>query len=455
MSRCPLCLEPVRSKTVFHSFCPICGATRTFGGRHVLSAECETSSCRERTAIREGLFLAHEGCACRNPFWDESGKRIVPPGDSLRLELNQQRSLQVKHWELQVLAQAAARFGNLPAMWFPAALLRASDGSGSGVCVKFSGARNVGKTTLATVALNPATYARSFRTEAVAVDGRFESLDEYVYVTPGEREDPAVAREFALGLYPSSLIEGYRGDSADWVEGTKAGHPNLKAIFYQERNALPAAPSRSRRVLRGATRLIEDLVGNVREDPGPARTGCMRVVACYDTPGEDNERPVLASLVRLDRVMGAVAFFLDATELSCFASAGADGSNSRMLPTLLLRMRSTPSRLRSCLVVTKLDLVRASLVKPEEVALLEQIESGERGLGSDDREFLLDWLGRGRRNGPESDLATLIRKHPRMPVFLVWIDGLKESREFPVGRGIARFVGWCLKGAAPVSSEVE
>jgi len=448
--RCPLCLGALSSADALIRFCP-CHPNLT--DRFLVTPEnyrrifCQHPQCNDLLTIARQTFLLHEGCESQNPFW-KNGQVIVPP--QVQWTDKDDRVHLVKHWELALLEQIAEKYPGRREMWFPALLFRAAnrdrETSRVGTLVKLSGARNVGKTTLAVMALNPWSYACGERTPDL---GHIQS-DHFVYAFNERLAQPETV--FAQALEPSWLF--LRAETTQqWTYPTsRLIKANVRAVFVRPKESMASLPTASRdeinpmsllwRTFKRATMGPYIAVPDGESHPPPSHSA----VVFLDTAGEENEDPYSVKLGTLEECVDVIAVTLDATHLSHFS--GRTSFDARMsIPVAVQRIKSIATkRARRCLIVTKVDLVSGGL-QPLEKEYVSKIAQDGNLHPDCDKQMLLAWLAEG--DSKEKELAALVSGEAVHKVFFIWTEGLGVlGGDPPRAIGLLRFVAWCLNEGA-------
>ena len=216
------------------------------------------------------MFLRHIGCAAKNPYWRADGSAIViPEADTLERD---EKVFHIQHWLFGVLKELAEIAPNAPEMWFPLHMFRTVNwyplderqGQQIGATIRLAGAKNAGKTVLATMALVPYGYAQPQATPSFRIEN-------YVYVSPEEAGAIQPQHQFLQALLPFSMLRNQQ-NTPEWVAGTPPTRANIKAAFFR-------ANVENRK-------WSEEIVKYVLNAKEPWHS-----LLFYDTAGEDNEKP--------------------------------------------------------------------------------------------------------------------------------------------------------------------
>jgi hypothetical protein len=199
---------------------------------------CPIKSCENPRSIQTGVFLRHIGCPAKNPYFKgDSNPIAIPEKDTLDRE---GQVFHIQHWMFGILKELAEIEPNAPEMWFPLHMFRTMNwyslderqGQQIGATIRLAGAKNAGKTVLATMALVPYGYAQPQALPTFRVEN-------FVYVSPegiGAVEHPQ--DQFLQALLPFSMLRDQQ-NTPEWVAGTPPTRANIKAAFFRA-NVKPA-----------------------------------------------------------------------------------------------------------------------------------------------------------------------------------------------------------------------
>jgi hypothetical protein len=377
---------------------------------------CPVGKDESTRALQLGVFLRHVNCRERNPFWLAGQTMLnIPAETSLTLA---GKAYPIQHWQLGALGELSRLDGNAPDMWFPLPLFRAvnaqflEEPQNSGVTVRLAGAKNAGKTVLATMALVRYGYAQS-NGDTLMPEA---NIVNYVHAAPYSPAQPS--QEFLQALLPFSMMRSQQNDP-QWVRATPPTTANVKAAFLRTPKEDKSLVDEVRSYFSGGSR--------------------WRALVFYDTAGEENERPFEK---HADKVaVGTI--LLDASRLGHF-----NGISAVDLQTAEERLE-TISCQRKCLILTKLDLVRGQMTE-DETKVLDEIAAGKEPGPGVERDLLVRWLRSDRGRMSERSFASLLRD---LDVFFVWTEDLDatEIGKLPRSFGIGNFVHWCLEGSRRAS----
>ncbi len=415
--KCPLCFQKLDSTQQIARVClshPDLKQTFPFDIDRK-DIFCKVKTCENPRSIQTGVFLRHVGCPAKNPYWKgDSTAMDVPEKDTLERE---GKVFHIQHWLFGVLRELAAMEPNASEMWFPLHMFRTVNwyslderqGQGIGATIRLAGAKNAGKTVLATMALVPYGYAQPQPAPTFRVEN-------YTYVSPegiGVVQQPQ--EQFLQALLPFSMLRDQR-NTPEWVAGTPPTRANIKAAFFR-------ANVEDRK-------WAEEVWKYVLNSKVPWHS-----LLFYDTAGEDNEKPAEKHKDPVD--IGAVV--LDGSQLRFLGHVTPPNAKtaSERLDTIAAN--------RKCLIVTKVDLIEDDLLLPAERELIAKLRAGEAVEPEAEKKLLLRWLGDTNALPAERDLAHQLAD---VEVFLVWTEGLNDTDpgKLPQTFGLRRFVTWCLDG---------
>jgi hypothetical protein len=376
---------------------------------------CPVKSCENPRSIQTGVFLRHIGCPAKNPYFKgDSDPIAIPEKDTLDRE---GQVFHIQHWLFGILKELAEIEPNAPEMWFPLHMFRTMNwyplderqGQQIGATIRLAGAKNAGKTVLATMALVPYGYAQPQAQPTFRVEN-------FVYVSPegiGAVEHPQ--EQFLQALLPFSMLRDQQ-NTPEWVAGTPPTRANIKAAFF--------------RANVEHRKWAEEIVKYVLNAKEPWHS-----LLFYDTAGEDNEKPAEKHKDPVD--IGAVV--LDGSQLGFFdhiTPANAKTASERL---------ATIAANRKCVIVTKLDLVNPDILWPAERDVVEKLRAGQEVAPGAERELLRRWLRESNALPAERDLAEQLSG---VDVFFIWTEGLNDTAPGALPRtfGLRKFVSWCLDG---------
>ncbi len=376
---------------------------------------CQVKTCENPRSIQTGVFLRHIGCPAKNPYWkSEKEGVVVPESDTLDRE---GKVFQVQHWMFGALRELAELDPKASEMWFPLHMFRTVNwyplderqGQQIGATIRLAGAKNAGKTVLATMALVPYGYAQPQPVPAFRVEN-------FIYVSPegiGHVQQPQ--EQFLQALLPFSMLRDQR-NAPEWVAGTPPTRANIKAAFFR-------ANVEDRK-------WAEEIWKYVLNSKEPWHS-----LLFYDTAGEDNEKPAEKHKEPVD--IGAVV--LDGSELGFFEHITPP--NAKTASERLVTIAAN----RKCLIVTKVDLIQHDLLLPEERELIAKLRTGEPLEPGVERDVLRRWLREAHALPAERDLAEQLAD---VEVFFIWTEGINDTApgRLPQTYGLRRFVSWCLDG---------
>lgn len=377
---------------------------------------CGVKTCENPRSIQTGVFLRHIGCPAKNPYWRGNGSGIsVPEHDTLERD---GQVFHVQHWMFGVLRELAELDPTASEMWFPLHMFRTVNwyslderqGQQIGASIRLAGAKNAGKTVLATMALVPYGYMQANPAPVFRVEN-------FVYVSPegiGVVQQPQ--EQFLQALLPFSMLRDQR-NTPEWVAGTPPTRSNIKAAFF-----------RANVEDRKWSEEIWKYMLNSNEP--------WHSLLFYDTAGEDNEKPAEKHRETVD--IGAVV--LDGSGLGFLGQITPPNAKtaSERLATIFAN--------RKCLIVTKVDLIDQDRLTPEERDVLAKLRSGEEVAPGAERHLVKRWLSDPNALPAERDLAHQLGN---LEVFFIWTEGLDDTTpgKLPQTFGLRRFVAWALGGA--------
>ncbi len=418
---------------------------------------CHRRECAGAAGVHAGTLLLHWGCEMRNPFWKpqdpaypDFADRVVVKPEDLNV-VTPASAVSVSHWEIDALRQAAdvEHLSSYPEMWFPCVLLRATyvrpRGHPAGVFIKLCGARDVGKTILATMALYRGNYPAGTQ------------LGHYLYHPPEGGGQPA--RRFVEALAPLYVLTRDIPHAGDLAFPTGLARLNLKVLFLGDDlgaavAAATARPSSPADLIKtvwrewvGGLKSTRQVIEDAANAPPPF------TIAFYDTAGEESQED-RAALQRLDQQADVVAVLINALDLARFQrfrarERPARGQNSVPVAVNQLPAVTNPAA-RRCLVVTHLDEIRDDDAQRR----IASVAGGGNGQPAGERELLTEWLTHTvlttRDQQEEDQLRGLITNPNREQVhrvFFIWTEDLGRQDKLPRTQGLLKFIRWCREGA--------
>jgi hypothetical protein len=405
------------------------GATQRFD--FVLPSELPALLRQQRDlqfeALRRGPLVRHPGCAAHHPYYSDPPEYPIPSREAYQIGTDM---TQVEHWLLGRLRslcrnrQTYVLQNDEREMWFPLALLLAMNQEGlpssvRGISMKLSGAKAAGKSLLSTMLLLPEHYIGHPGMRPGTV---IRWADNYVYASPSGGAIPQAP--FIEAFAPLWLLNTEQPQSR-YVEPTQILTSNVRCMIFREALVNPntgMAP-------------LETLVNVFFGKGGQTDTYGVTI---YDTAGEQTESAFDEAILSMDRHVQISTVVMDATRLPYFGSNDGLGFYS----TMEQLTSAVDQDMRTCLVITKLDLVRRM-----DGHLSQYMSALEAGTPIDCRELLLHWLRRQGQRPNERQMAELLSTHREVPVFFVWtaMDPKEwQGRTTPKTYGIQRLVKWCL-----------
>lgn len=416
-AKCPLCFQKLDPTQQLVRVC-LSHKDRTYTFAFDVDRKdvfCKTKTCENPRSIQTGVFLRHIGCPAKNPYWKGNNAALtVPESDTLDRD---GKVFHVQHWLLGVLRELAELDPHASEMWFPLHMFRTvnwysldeREGQQIGATIRLAGAKNAGKTVLATMALVPYGYAEHH-------SGPGLQVENYAYVSPegiGLVQQPQ--EQFLQALLPFSMLRDQR-NTPEWVAGTPPTRANIKAAFFR-------ANVENRAWAEEAWKYV----WNTKEP--------WHSLLFYDTAGEDNEKPAEKHRDPVD--IGAVV--LDGSELGVFGHVSPPNAKtaSERLATIAAN--------RKCLIVTKVDLIHPQTVAENEREIIYKLRAGELVEPDAEKRMVRRWLTHELALPAERDLAQQLSN---VEVFLIWTEGLDDTApgKLPSTFGLRKFVSWCLDG---------
>ena len=438
MILCPLCLQDIRPPAEFFLYCrqhPAADpAIRYDGHRNDLERlRCHRdATCNRPQQLWGGVFLAHRDCPVKNPFWD--GARVVVRGRRT-FESQSGELVPVEDPQLDLLEELSAKFPDRPEMWFPQGLFRAiNESQDFGRLVMLAGPRQVGKTIISTMAMNPDSY------ESDAMSAFEPQTFMSLQALTGS---VAALESYLAAIHAASQLRVRRPASA-FVAPTGREEAHLKAVFLAS-SRRKGALAEIGHVFRGIGEMA------FKDAPSPEKGAIHPVIAFFDFAGERFSHLKSYALETLARKMHVIAVVMEAPDLTLFGRR-AGGSDTEEDPDSVRRacerLAMAPSGPRTCLVVTKLDLVDPALRGEEANRYLDSLAAREDGkLGGQARNILTSWLDPGVYS--EKKLAATLKNNRDLPVFFVrtlHLDGhmLGANGNMPHSIGLQQFLLWVL-----------
>ena len=175
-------------------------------------------------------------------------------------------------------------------------------------------------------------------------------------------------------------------------------------------------------------------------------------VIFYDSGGELTERAFSSVLDHLDTKADVQAVVMDPNDMSIAGgifSAPPVRPYRNSIPTAFDKLGSCNARLRSCLVVTKLDALLNNPLLPTPFrdqcnAHMRMIQTNPLASNEVDRELITGWLDHG--NDQERQLSHYLRGMD-IQVFTAWTEnaGVVQAGYIPKAFGVTRFIEWCVR----------
>lgn len=453
--RCPLCLKVLARNDKLVRFCTYHpDQVVTFGCDNDLgvTAFCPRDKKCHKAIQPHGVFLRHVGCTAQNPF---------PDKDAL------ETAGSIGNWQIKVLGQileqtSTSVYGS--EMWFPLMLLRATSerdetGKRRGALVGLAGARRAGKTILAMQAMDIQGYIQPTSTNKTAC----LDIQDFIF---SHGVEGATQNPLTETLRLRENMRRNRG-KLSLPPGTKKTKGDLKAVFFKPTGGSTASETTQAPVLVGDQPSVSPTTGGlstgkkiwsyVREaanhinfdfnTPGTTSSDYWYTVALYDTAGELSERDDRL-LDSLDQAIDKAAIVVDAQDV--FGSGETTDENSVAVAVARLGFTSQIEKLKTCLIVTKLDcLVDRKMAEKS----LNRVEAA-RDLGiekTSERELLTKWLETNKHARNNELLAFVKNEQAVDAVFFVWTENLPTSQDLteqaeqPVSYHLDRFIAWCLE----------
>lgn len=437
---CPLCLARLEAKDLAH-FCMLHDFEPDPKNPH---AGC--SACGEKKDLAGGNFVSHIGCKSPNPFverfrsvqtrtsvtdqttGEQDSSPINPDGEALG-----DQGLRVSHWELTMLARAAKLHANRSEMWFPYPLLQAvswpSELSDAGSCrIKLVGAREVGKTTLASLALKTDSYRED--------DAFGFSVSSFVYATPsaggGSPEEP-----FLEALHLTNVFDGAPATTQQRLKPTLIRTKSVRAAFL----GLPRPVANP--LTRGSAWNVKKFVIGTAQ---PRDRPYTAAVVFYDFAGEESEAAInYLTHAQHNQFADVIAVAIDATDLNCFGmQPSASKPNSLKAALRQLQSIQPGHRTRICLIVTHMDSIRHRAARSGPAVPAELPKDPEQA-----RRLICDWLNATQDTStPDRAVASELLAR-RVPTFLLWVENLGGAENTARARGLVNWLNWCFDNRLP------
>ncbi|HLJ29120.1 MAG TPA: hypothetical protein VKY85_20595 [Candidatus Angelobacter sp.] len=405
--RCPLCLEKLGVESQLLRFCVSHPAPpESFSPyQHLNKILCPGDRGNSHGPVEAGVFLAHAGCVCTNPFWND--KQVAVPETVYRA------NARVDHWIIGVLREIAGYCSNVREMWFPQILFRAanlSDGEKPvGALVMMVGARQSGKTVLSTMAMVPSSYMPELEVE------------HFVHITHGTGAQQSSELFHILQILDN--MRQFRGTADPPTATDKGNISNIKSVYFR----VDETGIRDLKSKFSAKGYLKDVVKVLAGIDSSMHTS-QRVVAFYDMAGErftSFDREILSFRSKVD----VIAIFLDASAISTFKIMNDLSSKDAAWVAYEQLQKTSNFTGRRCIMVTKID----------------KLPNGDTPQPAGDgaqRDLLLAWLANG--TDVEKSLHSAIMKDPAVRVFFVGTKGIGKPDEPAQTIGLLSFVRWCL-----------
>lgn len=446
--------------------CPLC--LRILNENEFLSRHCvehpeasEVFSCTEDNIPRKlfcrepgcdcngtigarSVFLRHEICAAKNPFY-ASNRRIRIPGpedtEQSQYVMPNGTTYQFTHWEIGMLRHLPAE----PEMWFPMMLLCSTleerNGKRMGVRVELAGSQEVGKTVLAMQAMDKQGYVPlNCKDRSVDVEGFI-----YSRVKPGINP---VSSAYMAALCLRSLHEDNK-QNLFRLEGTQRGTGDLKAVFLKpapEQQQMQEDGGKNRGSLRSKFKyyfinpLIEMLLGkndSASNDP-------WYMVSFYDTAGEESQIGAF-DLNAIEAGVDKVAVLINASDI-----LKAGGGTSLEIAKSKLPELERKGAGNCCLVVTRMDEILDLLPTQDEIYVQKLVNTfvTDDRIRDRSRELLISWFEKytSSNDFTKRELKDYLENND-VPVFLIWTNYLMDHGQGgkqPESHGLSHLICWCL-----------
>jgi hypothetical protein len=301
---CPLCLKPFQEPGWV--WCPQCEKT-AFYEKHAFKAcvdfHCGRDACENpSTPIPLRPMVTHAGCY-RNVLRAGSNR---PDLEVVHGAARNPQGKGIGHWQLGNLSRILSDFPEKAGFWFPLEMLRMSAGKQSRIArIMLRGARDAGKTVLATMAAAHSTYKDS------------RPLENFTYASANTLEPWS---ELLNCLQPLSEAENF-GVVTEPQPSTPGGR-YVRAVFIAGSNDHGADWSHG------------------------------RAVVFYDFPGESIEKSDYLAWGAMMNATDIVAAVLDANDF--FDSA----TEAQTRIGFAVKTLQSPGRASRALVLTKSDICK-------------------------------------------------------------------------------------------------
>ena len=435
MLRCPLCLSDLSKNRIDIAV----GLGRAQKISHITPDEIPAFLQKHKDlrfeALRKGPLVRHRGCAALHPYYSVEDRPPIPAKEQYAAKSG---TIQVDHWLLARLRDLVTDREHYvlndleKEMWYPLALFLAVNPDGfenpvRGASIKLSGAKDAGKSLLSTMLVLPAHYLGH---HGVRAGSTIRTADNYVYASPELGLDRPQT-PFVGAFAPLCLLTKEKSE-ATYTEPTRKLTSNVRSLIFRE----GAANQGGNVSVFGA--LITSLLGR-----GQADIFCLTI---YDTAGEQAQGLDIA-MDEIDRHVDVSVVVMDATRMPHFGWSG----DVEVLNAALDQLQTAVQQgLRTCLVMTKLDIVPHQ--DGQLASLMQRIVSGNLNQDGDhEKDMTLQWLRRQGHRPAERKLAEILSSHPEIAVRFVWtaMDQLEwKNRATPPTFGIQRLVRWCLTTVA-------
>jgi len=403
--------------------------------------------CNGMIGVRS-VFLRHETCAAKNPFYDKNGIVRIPGGVDSEAGCYTRpdgEEIHFTHWEIGMLRYVPAE----PEMWFPAILLRSTlkyrNGKRMGVRVELSGDRGVGKTVLAMQAMDKQGY------EPLLSKDRSVKVRGFIY----SRGKPETRPEMSPLLAALCLRALHRDneDNLFRLASHQHGTGDLKAVFIKpapeqrDETGLVDGPGRTawEKIRYYIFDPLMDMLLNRGTAAGQyASDDAWYTVSFYDTSGEDAQMQSF-ELHGVESGVDKIAVLINANDI--FSTEGGPSFSIANRKLLSAERKGSGNY---CLVVTRMDEVttRLSSLDRLEVSRLVNTFDTSENVRKRSHELLLSWLS---EHSPDNDLnkrelRDYLESH-NIPVFLVWTENLMNNGrdgDQPESHGLSHLICWCL-----------
>jgi hypothetical protein len=314
-------------------------------------------------------------------------------------------------------------------MWFPQSLFMAINGRGGyGRMVMLAGPSQVGKTIIATMAMNPHTYTGS----------KLSQYEPQCFISlhaPGSAGSPL---ESFLGALHTIDQLRHKQPSSGFVRPTGREEAHVKAVFLSSHES-------------SLKTLKRDVLGLIwGADPAAGDSGVHPTIAFFDFAGERFNYAEARTLARWADPMDVIAVVLEAPDLNRFGRA-ANTPDTIVDPDSVARAArrlNMAADKRRCLIVTKLDLIPADKLDGGSQYLAEQAGIEDAKVDNRAKKIFCSWLNRSVPS--EEKLANILAADAGLPVFFITthnLDGhvLGVDGKMPVSVGLRQFLLWMLE----------